>query len=53
MNLEVVEYLLEHGADRHIKSKDGLSAWDLSDYHCAGHKIKELLARTKQVFFHG
>lgn len=53
MNLDVVQYLLEHGADRNLKSKDGHTAWDLSDYHCASRKIKYLLHNTKQVFFHG
>lgn len=47
MNLDVVRYLLEHGADRNVRSKEGLTAWDLAERHCAGKRIRELLLRTK------
>lgn len=36
MNLEVIKFLLDHGADRTLKSKtNGLTALELSANHCA------------------
>ena len=35
MNLEVVKFLLEHGADKTLKSKtNGMTALELTNNHC-------------------
>jgi ankyrin repeat protein len=36
MNLEVIKFLLEHGADKNLKSKtNGMTALELCSNHCA------------------
>lgn len=53
MNLEVVQFLIEHGADKGLKCRTNqLSAVELANNHCASQKIKELMTRTRQVHFH-
>lgn len=53
MNLEVIKFLLEHGADKSLKAKtNSMTALELANNHCASVEIKQLLNETKQVFFH-
>lgn len=57
MNLDVIKFLCEHGADKSIKSRspsttEGLTAFDMATYHCASATVKQLLANTKQIYFH-
>lgn len=58
MNLDVIRFLCEHGADRALKSKPtnsshgGLTAYEMASYHCAASKVKQILEETKQIFFH-
>jgi len=36
MNIEVIRFLLEHGADRSLKAKtNGLTSQELAKNHCA------------------
>ena len=47
MNLEVVKFLVEHGADKTLKSKtNGMSAYDLANNHCASAEVKRILNET-------
>lgn len=48
MNQEVVKFLLEHGADKYLKSKtNGMNAIELAENHCAKDNVKRLLSSTK------
>jgi hypothetical protein len=49
MNLEVVKFLLEHGADKNLKSKsaDHLNCYELTEKHCAREEVRKLLTETK------
>ena len=41
MNLEVIKFLLEHGADKGLKSKtNSMTAVELANNHCASAQIK-------------
>ena len=33
LNLEIIKFLLEHGADRSLKSVDNLTSFDLAEEH--------------------
>ncbi len=37
MNLEVVKFIIEHGADKNLKSKttNPQTAWQYAEKHCA------------------
>ncbi len=52
VNLEVIQFLLEHGADRNRKSKHGETAWDLARKHKQRDVIRKLLTDVKQKYFH-
>lgn len=53
MNLEVVQFLMEHGADKNMKSKtNNLNSIEMATNHCASSKVKKLLQETKQTYFH-
>lgn len=53
MNLEVIKFLLEHGADKNLKAKtNGLTALELANNHCSSDLVKELLNTTKKIFTH-
>lgn len=52
VNIEVVQFLLEHGADRNKMSKKGEKAWDLSKKHSKSREIQRLLKEVKQQYFH-
>lgn len=47
VNLKVIVFLLEHGADKEIKSKKGKTALMLAERHCNRDKVKEALLKTK------
>lgn len=48
MNLEVVKFLMEHGADKYLKCKTGtvLNSVELANNHCASTTVKKLLSET-------
>ena len=48
MNLEVVQFLVEHGADKNIKSKTTppQNSFELSNNHCASEQVKKILNET-------
>ena len=50
VNLEIVEFLLEHGADKNLKNMQELTAWDLSNRNPQKKKIQKLLIETKQKY---
>ena len=52
VNLEVVNFLLEHGADRTRKNKRGETAWDLAKKHSQRDEIRRVLTEVKQKYFH-
>lgn len=52
INLEVVEFLLEHGADRNKKNKNNETAWDMASSNPRKDEIRKLLEETKQVYSH-
>lgn len=48
MNLDVIRFLCEHGADRSLKSRapsssEGLTVFEMSNFHCASLQVKSLL----------
>jgi len=52
VNLEVVRFLLEHGADRNRKNKKGETAFELARKHSQRDEIRKLLTEVKQKYFH-
>lgn len=57
MNLDVIRFLCEHGADKTLRSRspstvEGLTAYDMATYHCSSAHVKQILTNTKQIFFH-
>ena len=52
MNLDVIRFLLRHGADREFKSQHGETAHDLAEHHQARDTVRQLLADEKQIYFH-
>ena len=53
MNLEVIRFLLEHGADRSLKAKtNGLTSQELAKNHCASEQVLDLLQSVNQVKFY-
>lgn len=53
INLEVINFLLEHGADGEYPSHNGgYTAWDLCEEHSACDEIRAMLSDVKQVYFH-
>ncbi len=53
MNLEVIQFLIEHGADTTLKSKTrGKSALELCEAHCAKDKVKGILKEAQQLYYH-
>ena len=53
MNLEVVKFLLQHGADKKMKcTSNNKSAVDMAQTHCAREKLIEILNKTTQIYFH-
>ena len=47
LNLEIIKFLLENGADRTLKGVDNLIAIKLAEEHIAGEKIIEHLEYTE------
>jgi len=44
MYFDVITFLIEHGADKNLKSKtNGMSAIDLANNHCAAAQVKKIL----------
>ena len=43
MNLHGIEYLLQNGADPHLKTTTGETSFDLAVRHCASDRVLELL----------
>ena len=52
LNLEIIKFLLEHGADRTLKSVDNKTTFDLANDHQCPEKILELLNTVQQKFFY-
>ena len=52
VNLEVVRFLLEHGADRSRKNNKGETAWELAKRHSQRDDIRKMLNEIKQKYFH-
>eukprot|EP00826_Nyctotherus_ovalis_P054513 TRINITY_DN7145_c0_g1_i1.p1 TRINITY_DN7145_c0_g1~~TRINITY_DN7145_c0_g1_i1.p1 ORF type:complete len:213 (-),score=38.00 TRINITY_DN7145_c0_g1_i1:439-1077(-) len=52
VNLETIEFLLEHGADRERKNGKGERAWDLAARHPLKSEVRKLLKETKQKYYH-
>ena len=52
VNLEIIQFLLEHGSDKERKTGKGENAWDLSNRHSQKDEVRKLLKGTKQKYFH-
>lgn len=52
VNLEIIQFLIEHGADINMKNKKGETAWDLSKNSFQRTEIQSLLKSIKQKYFH-
>ena len=48
INLSVIEFLLQHGADPYAKCEiTDKTAFELANNHCASDQVKKLLLNTK------
>ena len=53
VNLSVVKFLVENGADPYLKCvATGLNSFELANKHCESEKVKMILLNTKQIHFH-
>ena len=53
MNLEVVTYLLQNGANPDLKCEvTGKNAFELAETHCSKERLLLILNNTKQIYFH-
>ena len=52
MNLKVVKFLVEHGADPYQKSKKGKTALDYALNHPYGNEVLRILKETQQIYYH-
>lgn len=52
VNLEVIQFLLEHGADRSKKNVREETAWMLAGKHSQRDEVRRLLEEVKQKYFH-
>ena len=50
VNLEVIKFLLEHGADKKILSFKNKNAFDMANRHPNCEKVIELLKTTNQIY---
>jgi ankyrin repeat protein len=53
INLEVIRFLVQHGADKSIQSNKGKTSYDLTAKHCNQTEVLEVLKNTSQICFHG
>lgn len=51
-NLDVVKFLLEHGADQAMKNSKGETAWTLSKNHVHEEQVRKLLKEVKRKYVH-
>lgn len=53
MNLDVIKFLCQHGADKGLKSRnctssfESMTALEMAHYHCSSELVKDLLLNTK------
>ena len=54
MNLEIIEFLLKHGANRDLKSENKMNktAIEMSNNHCVKDQVLHLLQETKLLYIH-
>ena len=52
LKLEVIKFLLEHCANRNVKSKKRETASDLAKNSVQSNEIIKLLTETKQIYFY-
>ena len=50
LNLEVIKFLLEHGADKNIRSFKNKNAFDMANRHLNSEKVLLLLTTTNQIY---
>jgi len=53
INLDVIKFLLEHGADKNIISNKGKNCMELAKKHSNSEAVIEVLKSTNQIYFHG
>ena len=51
INLSVIRFLLEHGANRDLKNSQGSTAYDLAQDHCNSEEVRAVLLSVKQKHF--
>lgn len=52
LNLDVIRFLLQNGANPHLKTKKGKSAFDFAKKHPLSHEVEAILNSTPQTFFY-
>lgn len=53
INLSVISFLLQHGADPYLKCEvTGKMSFELANSHCESDQVKRILLDTNQVYFH-
>ncbi|CAI2373759.1 unnamed protein product [Moneuplotes crassus] len=52
MNLEIVKFLLEHGADKSFKTSKGETAYDLAEKQPCSKEIIQILDTIEQKYFY-
>ena len=51
VNLSVIKFLVEHGADPFIKCEaTGMNSFELANKHCQADQVKMILMNTKQIY---
>ena len=51
-NLEVIKFMLEHGASKTLKNKYGKTVWELTNNSPQKDQIRKLLANVEQKYFY-
>ncbi len=52
LNLEIIKFLLEHGADRTLQCIEGKTAFEIVQEHQSRDKILDYLNNIKQIYFY-
>lgn len=51
-NIDVIKFLIEHGADKYMISNKGKNCFDLAEKHSNKEPVIETLKNTNQLYYH-
>mmetsp|Transcript_17070 Transcript_17070/g.15022 ORF Transcript_17070/g.15022 Transcript_17070/m.15022 type:complete len:95 (+) Transcript_17070:562-846(+) len=52
MNLDIIKFLVEHGADKYVKTSRGETVYEFSNNQNNSQEIIDILDKTEQKFLH-